>query len=91
LEPGADLVADANDDVGIAGSEVADGEVHSPQHAHLHQPDEMVQHGGFPLLHHQVLSLPRSRRRSSRLLVVSRWISVLLFSDVAVALWLQLK
>eukprot|EP00267_Zea_mays_P055732 XP_020409116.1 uncharacterized protein LOC100383485 isoform X3 [Zea mays] len=40
-----DLFADANDDVGIAGSEVADGEVHPPHHAQLQQPDEMVQHG----------------------------------------------
>jgi hypothetical protein len=40
-----DLLADADDGVGVAGSEVADGEVHPPHHAHLHQPDEMVQHG----------------------------------------------
>ncbi|KAL5675714.1 hypothetical protein ACJX0J_011845, partial [Zea mays] len=39
-----DLFADANDDVGIAGLEVADGEVHPPHHAQLQQPDEMVQH-----------------------------------------------
>jgi len=55
---GADLLADANDDVGIAGSEVADGEVHPSHHAHLHQPDEMVQHGGFPLLSPLKFSLP---------------------------------
>lgn len=69
---GADLLADADDDVGIAGSEVADGEVHSPHHAHLQQPDEMVQHGsGTPLLSSsptEVLSSPQpQRRRSSRL------------------------
>jgi len=44
-EGGTDLLADADDDVGVAGSEVADGEVHPPDHAHPHQPDEMVQHG----------------------------------------------
>jgi hypothetical protein len=46
------LFAYANDDVGIAGSEVADGEVHPPHHGQLQQPNEMVQHGDFPLLHH---------------------------------------
>jgi hypothetical protein len=46
-----DLFADANDDVGIAGSEVTDGKVHLPHHAQLQQPDEMVQHGDFPLHH----------------------------------------
>ena len=44
-EDGTNLLADADDDVGVAGSEVADGEVHPPDHAHPHQPDEMVQHG----------------------------------------------
>jgi hypothetical protein len=42
---GADLSAYADDDVGVAGAEISDGEVHPPQHAHLHQPDEVVQHG----------------------------------------------
>jgi hypothetical protein len=80
----ADLrLADAKDDVGVAGSEVADGEVHSPHHAHLQQPSEMVQRGdNTPLLPHHVLPFPQAQAQAQLFSVVRRWISVVILLSI---------
>jgi hypothetical protein len=59
-----DLFADANDDVGIAGSEVTDDKVHLPHHAQLQQPTRWS--SMVISLFTTEFSLPRSCR-SSRL------------------------
>jgi hypothetical protein len=65
-------LADAKDDVGVAGSEVADGEVHSPHHAHLQQRPARWSSGEIiPLFFPTMFSLSRWRSSSSQLFCVT--------------------